>query len=76
MSAITEIDISSKQTGNKNVKYVECRKEDRKERKEEERERKKIIKYKKKKENIGQTITKSHRQFSRNHESKERVENN
>jgi hypothetical protein len=29
MSAITEIDISSKQTENKKVKYVECKKEER-----------------------------------------------
>jgi len=40
MSTIMEIDISSKQTGNKNVKYVDCRKEERKERKEERKERK------------------------------------
>jgi hypothetical protein len=42
ISTIMEIDISSKQTGNKNVKYVECREEERKERKEERRERKKM----------------------------------
>jgi hypothetical protein len=42
MSAITEIDIPSKQTGNKKVKYVECKKKERKERKAERRERKKM----------------------------------
>jgi hypothetical protein len=41
MSAMTEIDISSKQIGYKNVKYVGCRKKERKERKEERSEERK-----------------------------------
>jgi hypothetical protein len=41
MSAVTEIDISSKQIRSKNVKYVGCRKEERKERKEERGEERK-----------------------------------
>jgi hypothetical protein len=41
MSGITEIDISSKQRGNKNVKYVRCRKEERKNRQEERSEERK-----------------------------------
>jgi len=43
------------------VKYLGCRKEERKERQEEKSEEiKRKTKYKRKKGNIGQTITKSH----------------
>jgi len=41
MSGIKETDISSKQRGNKNVKYVGCRKEEKKKRKEERSEERK-----------------------------------